>query len=186
MKKIWAPWRIEYIRREKTKECIFCNKSDENRDHENYILLRGKTNFVLLNTYPYNPGHLMVAPYRHLAELDALSDDELFEHFDLVRKSARALTEAYNPAGFNIGMNLGRIAGAGVEGHVHSHIVPRWSGDTNFITVVCDTRVIPEALDSTYDQLIGKMARWKTRARRQRLEGCVRQEKQGRSRRGHQ
>ena len=166
MRKIWAPWRIEYIRSAKTKECIFCQKCNEKRDSQNHILFRGKANFVILNAYPYNPGHLMVAPYRHLADLDSLSDDELFEHFDLVRRSAGALTEAYKPAGFNIGINLGRIAGAGVEGHVHTHIVPRWSGDTNFISVVCDTRVIPEALDSTYAQLADKMARWKTGAKR--------------------
>jgi ATP adenylyltransferase len=157
MRKIWAPWRIEYIRGEKAKECIFCQKSKENSDRENYILFRGANNFVILNTYPYNPGHLMVATYRHLADLEELSEEELFEHFDLVRKSARALTEAYKPQGFNIGINLGRIAGAGVEDHVHTHIIPRWSGDTNFITVVSDIRVIPEALDATYAELLGKI-----------------------------
>ncbi len=155
MRKIWAPWRIEYIRGEKTKECIFCQKSKENSDRENYILFRGANNFVILNTYPYNPGHLMVATYRHLADLEELSEEELFEHFDLVRKSARALTEAYKPQGFNIGINLGRVAGAGVEDHVHTHIIPRWSGDTNFITVVSDIRVIPQALDATYSELLG-------------------------------
>ena len=159
MKKIWAPWRIEYIRGEKTKECIFCQKSKESSDKDNYILFRGVNNFVILNTYPYNPGHLMVAPYRHLADLEGLTDEELLEHFDLVRKSARALTEAYKPQGFNIGINLGRVAGAGVEGHIHTHIIPRWSGDTNFITVVSDIRVIPQALDATYSELLGRIAR---------------------------
>lgn len=159
MKKIWAPWRIEYIRGEKTKECIFCQKSKENNDKDNYILFRGVNNFVILNTYPYNPGHLMVAPYKHLADLEGLTDEELLEHFDLVRKSTRALTEAYKPQGFNIGINLGRVAGAGVEGHIHTHIIPRWSGDTNFITVVSDIRVIPQALDATYSELLGRIAR---------------------------
>lgn len=153
MRKIWAPWRVEYIRSEKTKGCIFCQKPEENKDSQNYILLRGKTSFVILNSYPYNPGHLMVAPFRHLATLDELTDEELFEHFDLVRRSARAIREAYKPEGFNIGINLGRVAGAGVEGHVHTHVVPRWNGDTNFMPVLSDTKVLPEALASTYAQL---------------------------------
>jgi ATP adenylyltransferase len=153
MRKIWAPWRVEYIRSEKTKGCIFCQKPEENKDSQNYILLRGKTSFVMLNIYPYNPGHLMVAPFRHLATLDELTDEELFEHFDLVRRGARAIRAAYKPEGFNIGINLGRVAGAGVEGHVHTHVVPRWNGDTNFMPVLSDTRVLPEALASTYAQL---------------------------------
>ena len=158
MKRIWAPWRIEYIRTEKAKECIFCQKSKESRDSRNYILFRGDNNFVILNTYPYNPGHLIVSPYRHLATLDELSNEELLEHFDLVRRAAKALTKAYKPQGFNIGINLGRVAGAGVEDHVHTHIIPRWNGDTNFVTVISDIRVIPQALDSTYAELKEKMA----------------------------
>jgi ATP adenylyltransferase len=158
MKKIWAPWRVEYIRSEKAKGCIFCQIPAENKDEKNYILFRGKTSFVILNNYPYNPGHLMVAPFRHLATLDDLTNEELFEHFDLVRKSARAIKEAYKPEGFNIGMNLGRVAGAGVEGHVHTHVVPRWNGDTNFMPVLSDTKVLPEALASTYAQLKEKIA----------------------------
>ena len=157
MRKIWAPWRVEYIRSEKSKGCIFCQKPAENKDTQNYILFRGKTSFVMLNNYPYNPGHLMVAPFRHLATLDDLTDEELFDHFDLVRRSARAIKEAYKPEGFNIGMNLGRVAGAGVEGHVHAHVVPRWNGDTNFMPVLSDTKVLPEALASTYALLKGKI-----------------------------
>lgn len=157
MKKIWAPWRIEYIRGEKLKECIFCQKPKENRDSQNYILFRGDRNFVILNSYPYNPGHLMIAPYRH-ANLEELTNEELFEHFDLIRRSTKALTEAFDPAGFNIGMNLGRVAGAGVEDHVHTHVVPRWRGDTNFMPVVSNVRVIPQALDATYAELTEKMA----------------------------
>jgi len=158
MRKIWAPWRVEYIRSEKSKECIFCQKPAENKDVQNYILYRGKTSFVMLNNYPYNPGHLMVAPFRHLATLDDLTDEELFEHFDLVRRSARAIKDAYKPEGFNMGMNLGRVAGAGVEGHVHTHIVPRWNGDTNFMPVLSETKVLPEALASTYALLKKKIA----------------------------
>lgn len=157
MRKIWAPWRVEYIRSEKTRECIFCQKPGENKDTQNYILFRGKRNFVILNTYPYNPGHLMVAPFRHLATLDDLTDKELFELFDLVRRSARAIKEAYRPEGFNIGINLGRVAGAGVEGHIHTHIVPRWNGDNNFMPVLADTKVLPEALASTFAQLKDKI-----------------------------
>jgi len=157
MRRIWAPWRIEYIRGEKAKECIFCQKSRESSDAPNHVLFRGDKNFVILNIYPYNPGHLLVAPYRHMDDLEQLTNDELFEHFDLVRKSTRALTEAYKPQGFNIGTNIGRIAGAGVEDHVHTHIIPRWSGDTNYVTVVSDIRVIPQALDATYAELVGKI-----------------------------
>jgi ATP adenylyltransferase len=158
MRKIWAPWRVEYIRSVKSKGCIFCQKPVENKDAQNSILFRGKTSFVMLNNYPYNPGHLMVAPFRHLATLDDLTDEELFEFFDLVRRSARAINEAYKPEGFNIGINLGRVAGAGVEGHVHTHVVPRWNGDTNFMPVLSDTKVLPEALASTYALLKGKIA----------------------------
>jgi len=159
MKKIWSSWRVEYIRSEKAKGCIFCQKPEENKDEQNYILFRGKTSFVLLNKYPYNPGHLMIAPFRHLATLDELTDEELFEHFDSVRRSVRALKEAYKPEGFNIGINLGRVAGAGVEGHVHTHVVPRWNGDTNFMPVLADAKVLSEALASTYAQLKEIIAR---------------------------
>jgi ATP adenylyltransferase len=159
MKKLWSSWRTEYIRGEKTKECIFCQKLQENKDSENYVLFRGKTNFVMLNKYPYNPGHLMVAPSRHLATLDELTDVELFEHFDSVRSSVRALKEVYKPEGFNIGINLGLVAGAGVESHVHTHIVPRWNGDTNFMPVLSDTKVLSEGLASTYAQLKEVVAR---------------------------
>jgi len=158
MRRIWAPWRIEYIRSEKPQECIFCQKLRENRDAENYVLFRGKDNFVMLNLYPYNPGHLMVAPYRHLSDLQDLTEEEMLEHFDLVRKSTRALRDEYKPQGFNIGLNLGRVAGAGIEDHVHTHVIPRWNGDTNFVTVVSDIRVVPHALDATYAELAGKMA----------------------------
>jgi len=158
MRRIWAPWRIEYIRSEKPRECIFCQKLRENRDAENYVLFRGKDNFVMLNLYPYNPGHIMVAPYRHLCDLQDLTEQEMLEHFDLVRKSTRALRQEYKPQGFNIGLNLGRVAGAGVEDHVHTHVIPRWNGDTNFVTVVSDIRVVPHALDATYAELAGKIA----------------------------
>ena len=157
MKRIWAPWRIEYIRSKKPEECIFCVKPDEERDAANYILFRGEHNFVILNLYPYNPGHLMVAPYKHTADLSDLTDEELLEHFDLVKKSTRALIQAYSPHGFNIGINMGKAAGAGIDDHIHTHVVPRWNGDTNFLTVLSDVKVISHALDATYKELAGKI-----------------------------
>ncbi|RLI04350.1 HIT family hydrolase [Candidatus Bathyarchaeota archaeon] len=153
MKQIWAPWRIEYILVKKSEECIFCKLPKEERDEENFILLRGKKNFIILNNYPYNNGHLMVAPFRHVGNLEELTDEELDEHFRMVRKSVEILKKAYKPDGFNLGMNLGRVAGAGVEKHLHTHIVPRWEGDTNYMPVIANTKVISEALSSTYKKL---------------------------------
>ena len=156
MEYLWAPWRIEYIKKIKEEGCIFCQKPIEKNDTTNLILYRGQKNFVIMNSYPYNPGHLMIAPYRHVAGLDELSDEELGEHYKMVAQSTRILTRTFKPDGFNIGMNLGRIAGAGIDKHIHTHIVPRWAGDTNFMPVVADTRVINEALIETYKKLVGK------------------------------
>jgi ATP adenylyltransferase len=144
---------MEYILSDKQKGCIFCNKPKEGKDEQNLILYRGEKNFMILNNYPYNPGHLMVAPYRHIASLEELSAEELYEHFDIVRKGVKTLKEALNPHGFNIGINLGKVAGAGIEGHIHTHIVPRWDGDTNFMPVIAETRVLPEALAVSYAKL---------------------------------
>ena len=157
MEHIWAPWRVEYIRMEKPPECILCEKPQEGDDEANYILYRGQKNFVILNSWPYNPGHLMVAPYRHVASLEYLDNEELGEHFDIVRRSTSMLRKLLNPNGFNIGINLGKTAGAGIEDHFHTHIVPRWEGDTNFMTVAYDTRVVPEALAATYQKLKGNI-----------------------------
>ena len=153
MEQIWAPWRIEYIRGEKPDGCILCDKPQEKNDVANYILYRGNKNFIMLNAYPYNPGHLMVAPYRHVASLDGLTDEERHEHVDIVSRSVEVLRRVFSPAGFNLGTNVGRIAGAGIEDHVHTHVVPRWQGDTNFMPVISNTRVIPEALAETYQKL---------------------------------
>lgn len=152
---IWAPWRIEYLRMEKPDGCILCEKPKEAEDTANYILYRGEHNFVIINSYPYNPGHLMVAPYRHLDSLEKLTDNELHEHYQIVRRCLTVLGQAFSPAGFNVGMNLGRAAGAGIEDHIHTHIVPRWLGDTNFMPVLADIRVMPEALADTYAKLKG-------------------------------
>ncbi|MFC1993316.1 HIT domain-containing protein [Chloroflexota bacterium] len=156
MERIWAPWRIEYIEMEKPEGCILCNKPAEDKDDLNYILYRGNKNFIIMNSYPYNPGHLMIAPYRHTGNLDELTDEELLEHFQTVSRGIKVLRQAFNPGGFNIGMNMGKVAGAGIEGHVHTHIVPRWQGDTNFMPVLSDVRVLPQALAETYEKLKGK------------------------------
>ncbi|MEE9521069.1 MAG: HIT domain-containing protein [Dehalococcoidales bacterium] len=156
MEKIWAPWRMEYIMMEKSEECFLCEKPKQNNDALNHILYRGKQNFVVLNSYPYNPGHLMIAPYRHVASLEELTDEELHEHIEIVVRSLKVLRQVFNPAGFNIGANMGKVAGVGLEGHVHTHIVPRWQGDTNFMPVVADTKVVSEAVADTYKKLEGK------------------------------
>ena len=156
MEQIWAPWRIQYIQMEKPEDCILCQKPKQDGDAENYILYRGSANFVILNSYPYNPGHLMVAPYRHVAVLDELTSDELGEHFEIVCRCTKLLREVFNPQGFNLGINLGKVAGAGIDDHIHTHIVPRWQGDTNFMPVIAEARVIPEALAETYAKLKGR------------------------------
>lgn len=156
MKILWAPWRIKYILGKKEK-CIFCDKVKNNNDRENYVLLRGKDGFVMLNTFPYNNGHLMVAPYRHVPDLDGLEKNELGELMGLVKKSTQILKKALNPEGFNVGINMGKVAGAGVEGHIHIHIVPRWEGDSSFISTVGDTKIIPESLDDTYKKLLAAL-----------------------------
>ena len=156
MKQIWAPWRIEYIQMEKPRGCILCEKPGQNSDATNYILYRGDKNFVIMNSYPYNSGHLMIAPYRHIANLEELTDEELHEHIEIVSRSIKVLKRVFKPDGFNIGMNVGRMAGAGIDKHIHTHIVPRWEGDTNFMPVLSDTKVINEALAETYKKLQGK------------------------------
>jgi ATP adenylyltransferase len=133
--------------------CIFCDKPAQGDDRAALIVARDERAFVILNAYPYNPGHLMVAPFRHVSELTALRPDELADANDLLQRSIRALEAAMEPHGFNMGMNLGRVAGAGIPGHVHWHLVPRWNGDTNFMPVVGETRVLPQLLEETYDRL---------------------------------
>ena len=160
MKQIWAPWRIEYIKMAqvgKQKGCILCDKPRENDDESNYILYRGEKNYILMNSYPYNPGHLMIAPYRHVANLEELTDEERNDHFKIVSLGIKLLRKVLNPEGFNLGINVGKIAGAGIDDHVHTHIVPRWRGDTNFMPVIADVRVVPEALAATYKKLKQEM-----------------------------
>jgi ATP adenylyltransferase len=154
MKYNWAPWRIEYIRAAKPKGCILCEKPKQDKDAANYILYRGKLNFIMLNAYPYNPGHLLIAPYRHVSGLTGLTDKERNEHYSLLSHGIEVLEKAFHPAGYNIGSNLGKVAGAGIDDHFHSHIVPRWQGDTNFVPVLADVRVVPQALKDTYKDLV--------------------------------
>jgi ATP adenylyltransferase len=154
MEQLWAPWRMAYLEVSAPSGCIFCVKPAEGRDEENWILYRGESAFIVLNAFPYNNGHLMVAPHRHTADLESLSLEEQQEIMGLTRLCASLLRSAYRPDGYNIGMNLGKTAGAGVADHLHMHIVPRWNGDTNFMPVVADTKVLPDSLDNTYRKLV--------------------------------
>lgn len=151
---LWAPWRIDYIRGEKEQGCFLCRMFDEQTDRENLILWRGKTCAIIMNRFPYTSGHLMVTPFRHIAGLEELTPEEDLELSRLTRRALSALRATLNPEGFNIGFNLGSAAGAGLKDHLHRHIVPRWVGDTNFMAVVGDTHVVPEALLQTYDLLL--------------------------------
>jgi ATP adenylyltransferase len=150
---LWAPWRSSYFEKPKEAGCFLCRKSRENDDAANLVVVRARSCFGLLNAYPYTAGHLMVAPYRHTGELEELGDEELTEMMRLTKLCKRLLANALKPEGFNVGFNLGAVAGAGVLDHVHMHIVPRWGGDTNFMTVLSETRVLPQALDEIYKML---------------------------------
>ena len=152
--RLWAPWRLAYVANAKTQSgCIFCDKPSDEDQRSVYVLYQGQEAFVMLNAFPYSNGHLMVAPRHHTADLNDLSTECMTEIMKQVRLCVNVLKEAYHPDGFNIGVNLGASAGAGIADHVHFHIVPRWNGDTNFMPVLSDVRVIPQGLCETYDQL---------------------------------
>ncbi len=156
MERLWSPWRMEYIHstsEEDQEGCIFCELPESGDDQAALILGRGHKGFVLLNKFPYNSGHLMVAPYRHTGEVEWLEDDEVLDTGHLLQRAIRALREVMSPQGFNVGMNLGRVAGAGIPDHVHWHVVPRWGGDTNFMPVLGQTKVLPELLRETWERL---------------------------------
>ncbi|MGA8221444.1 MAG: HIT domain-containing protein [Candidatus Acidiferrales bacterium] len=151
---LWTPWRYRYIAdASKNDSCIFCDAVAANDDGNTHIIFRGAKNFVILNRYPYTSGHVMVVPYAHVADLSAADPDALAENMLIARRVQSALEKTYHPQGYNLGMNLGRAAGAGVAGHLHLHVLPRWSGDSNFMTVVAETRVEPEDLSTTYEKL---------------------------------
>ena len=154
MRQLWAPWRLEYVQSAGEEQgCVFC-RAGEGDDEEGLVVARGAHAFVLLNKYPYASGHLMVAPFRHEAEFGGLSAEEALEVHRLAALGLAALGETMAPQGFNLGWNLGRIAGAGVIDHVHLHVVPRWAGDTNFMPVLADVKVLPEALEATRQKLV--------------------------------
>jgi ATP adenylyltransferase len=154
MENLWAPWRIEYILGKREPYCIFCPEGNGHSDEERLILHRGRLTMVMMNKYPYNNGHLLVAPWRHVPVLEELQADEMLELMRRVTHCTRVLKDVMRPDGFNVGLNLGAEAGAGVENHLHFHVVPRWRGDTNFMTVLGDVRSIPEHLQQTYAKLL--------------------------------
>jgi ATP adenylyltransferase len=160
MDRLWSPWRSKYIEsfseqnEESDDYCLFCDVlATPERDDERYVLFRGKVCYVIMNLYPYNSGHLMVVPHRHLGSLTELNDAEFMEVMHLLSSCSHALTKTMQPHGFNVGANIGRVSGAGIDRHIHFHIVPRWNGDTNFMPVLGDTKVISEELSKTYKKL---------------------------------
>ena len=155
MKYITAPWREEYVKKaSKMTECIFCLAINSKEDGESHILYRGENNFILLNRYPYTPGHLMIAPYKHIDSIEKADKRTTDEMTDLLKLSLKLLRQHYRPHGFNTGMNIGRSAGAGVADHYHLHVIPRWTGDSNFMPLVGKTKVVIEGVDSSYDKLV--------------------------------
>ncbi|MEO0074977.1 MAG: HIT domain-containing protein [candidate division WOR-3 bacterium] len=159
MKQLWAPWRIQYIKqsnqkekKNKRKECFLCLRKIDG-DSQNLVLKRGKYAFVIMNRFPYNAGHLLIAPYRHTGVLESIKPIEAQEMFDLLQRCIRGLKKLYRPDGFNIGLNLGLVAGAGAPDHLHIHLIPRWCGDTNFMPLISDIKVINQELQTMYQEL---------------------------------
>ena len=158
MERLYTPWRMKYVTsaQKKIEGCVFCAKieDDTSSDRENLVLFRGPTTFTVMNLYPYNTGHLMILPYEHVATLSDVTIDARLEIMNSTAYFVEVLTKMMKPDGFNIGINLGKVAGAGIAGHLHQHIVPRWGGDSNFMAVVGETRILPEELWDTYDRII--------------------------------
>jgi ATP adenylyltransferase len=154
--RIWAPWRLRYVKNAKhSDECIFCAKPELGDDREALIVARGERCYVILNLFPYTNGHLMVAPFEHLGRLQEIEPEVTGEMMTLAQRAMSRIEDVYDPEGFNVGINQGRVAGAGVEGHIHLHVVPRWAGDNNYMPVLADTRVMPQSLEESYDALRG-------------------------------
>ncbi len=159
MDRLWSPWRNEYIAAasgadSEARGCVLCDiQRDTQKDEKNFVLHRGRQSYVVLNLHPYITGHLLIVPNQHIGELDAAPKETTDELMDLTKRAQTALREVYKPAGFNLGMNLGAAAGAGIVDHIHVHIMPRWIGDTNFMSTVADTRVLPEDLTTTFNKL---------------------------------
>ena len=154
MQNLWAPWRMDYILGDRPLGCIFCPEGNGEGDAERLLLYRGTLSMIVMNRFPYNNGHLLVAPWKHTPTLDSLKDEELLDLIRTVRGAVSVLRETMSPDGFNVGLNFGAEAGAGVQAHVHFHIVPRWNGDTNFMTVFAEVRVVPEHLQQAYKKLL--------------------------------
>lgn len=157
MQALWAPWRLEYILADKEDSCFICQAVEEQDDETSLVIRRGERSLCILNRYPYNNGHVLIAPCRHEAELGGLSDEELLELMTMTRDVQAALQRTMSPHGFNVGLNLGQTAGAGLPAHLHVHLVPRWESDTNFMPVIADTKVIPQALAELYQMLKGSL-----------------------------
>jgi ATP adenylyltransferase len=159
---LWSPWRLEYIAANTASDnqaCVFCAiQADPQNDRKNFVLYRARFNFVVLNIHPYTSGHLLIVPYQHVADLNAAAKETTDELMDLTKRAENAIRDAYSPDGINLGMNLGKAAGAGIAGHIHMHILPRWNGDTNFMTTVAETRILPEDLTTTFNKLQGHFA----------------------------
>lgn len=153
MDRLWTPWRYSYVSREAPAACIFCEKGVSGDDEASLVVWRGARNFILLNAYPYTNGHIMIAPYEHVGTLAEAAEETLVEMMLLARRAEQVLGRVYRPKGFNLGMNLGQCAGAGVAGHIHLHMLPRWPGDVSFMTTIAETRVLPEDLHTTWVRL---------------------------------
>ena len=153
MDKLWAPWRSKYLYLKKNKACIFCINKDADKDKKRYIISRTEYSFSMLNLYPYNNAHVMIAPYRHLESIGNLSNAEVLDLMALAKRTKNILDKELKPDGYNIGMNIGKVAGAGFAGHLHIHIVPRWTGDTNFMPIIADTKIVSESMDAMYKLL---------------------------------
>ena len=155
LNKLWAPWRIKYLTQNKIRGCIFCRagKAGKSKNEQNFVVERSPHSFIILNAFPYNNGHLMAVPRRHVDALDKLNDGEILDLYKSTLRAIRLLQKTLKPDGFNVGMNLGKIAGAGIEKHIHIHIVPRWQGDTNFMPVLADTKIISQSLHDLYKLL---------------------------------
>jgi ATP adenylyltransferase len=164
MDRIWAPWRIKYIQSKKKKKCIFCNAVES--ETKNYVFIKNKLSFAMLNIYPYNNGHALVAPLRHTNKISKLKDEDFLDMFDTLNTTMECLDKVLKPQGYNIGINLSGLAGSGISGHLHIHIVPRWKGDTNFMPVIYDTKVVSQSLQELYRGLKNVNAKRNKRIRR--------------------
>lgn len=160
MQKLWAPWRGKFILGKKEKGCIFCKRVKEKKDEKNLILFRGERSFIIMNRFPYNTGHLMVCPNRHTGKLENLTESEISDLMKTAQLSIKVLKSALKPEAINLGMNLGKVSGAGVANHLHIHIVPRWSGDTNFMPIVAETKVVSISLREVFKKLKKSLKRY--------------------------